>query len=114
MRILLLAAAPLLLAALPAAARDPATAEISSGDYASAEAKLDAELRVHPGRPELLLNLAAVYLRTGREAQARNLYREVLAQREVLMDLRTEKTAGSHQIAQNGLRQLVSVQSASR
>ena len=75
----ILAAAPLF-AALPATAqvRSVAADEIAQGAYADAEAKLQTELRVYPTRPELLLNLAAVYARTGRaiaKAAANNLKR---------------------------------------
>jgi Flp pilus assembly protein TadD len=102
-------AAPLALATVPALAQTGDTnayGAITSGDYARAEAKLNADLRVHPGRPELLLNLAAVYARTDRVDAARQLYRQVLAQDDVLMDLTPERTAGSHAIAQAGLARL--------
>lgn len=113
MRFLAVAAMPLLLAAFPATARDVAVSEIARGEYAAAEAKLDAELRIHPKRPELLLNLAAVYARTGRQAQARSLYRQVLAGSDVLMDVSADRTAGAHAVAANGLRSLAA-QSAAR
>ena len=107
----ILAAAPLF-AALPATAqvRSVAADEIAQGAYADAEAKLQTELRVYPTRPELLLNLAAVYARTGRAIEARRIYTQVLKSDDVLMDLTGERTAGSHLIAQNGLRKLGDVQ----
>lgn len=109
-------AAPLALIAVPAHAQQSdrvASAAIERGDYAMAERVLTQELRIHPNRPELLLNLAAVYSRTGRQAEARGLYRQVLTQDDVLMDLSPERTAGSHSIATVALRQLDGVQVAS-
>jgi DNA-binding SARP family transcriptional activator len=111
----LIAAAPLMLAALPASAQDAvASSQISTGAYDQAEQKLKAELRIHPDRPELLLNLAAVYARTGRVGEARALYSQVLSQREVLMDLPAERTAGSHAIARTGLKLLGPMQFTAR
>jgi thioredoxin-like negative regulator of GroEL len=107
---------PLMLIAIPAQAQDSAvgSAQIFHGAYDKAEQKLLAELRVHPDRPELLLNLAAVYVQTGRDAEARALYTRVLAQEDVLMDLHAERTAGSHTIAQNGLRRIETVKFSAR
>ncbi len=117
MRIIVaIAAAPLLFTALPARAQDPAVASaaIAAGDYASAENALASELRIHPNRPELLLNLAAVYANTGRTSEARALYRKVLDQREVLMDLTPEKTASSYAVAYTGLKRISALQVTSR
>ncbi|HEX8300563.1 tetratricopeptide repeat protein [Sphingomonas sp.] len=112
---LLLLTTPFLLAALPASADDKAiAAAISSGAYAQAEQSIRAELRIYPSRPELLLNLAAVYAKTGRDAEARALYTKVLAQREVLMDQRADKVLGSHKIASIGLKRIAAVQMTSR
>lgn len=109
-------AAAALLATLPAAAQnDPiehthgvAYAAIERGDYRAAERHLAALRHAHPDRPEVLLNLAAVYLRTDRTDAAVSLYRDVLAQRPVLMDLPSGATRSSHDIARTGL-SLVSV-----
>lgn len=105
----LVLAAPLALISAPAQATDGdrvASSAIEQGDFAGAERILLQELRIHPGRPELLLNLATVYSRTGRQAEARALYRQVLAQSDVLMDLSADRTAGSHAVAVAGLRRL--------
>lgn len=113
----LVIAAPLMLAALPAQAQEGdrvASAAITRGAYSEAEKALLAELRIHPGRPELLINLAAVYAKTGRQAEARNLYRRVLAQDDVLMDVTPERTAGSHTIARTGLDRIEAVQLTTR
>ena len=87
---------PLMLIAIPAQAQDSAVAstQILSGAYDKAEQKLLAELRVHPNRPELLLNLAAVYAKTGRTIEARTLYTKVLSKDDVLMDISADQTAG--------------------
>lgn len=83
---------------------DPLAAEaITQGSFQTAEQKLDAERRVFRDRPEILLNLAAVYARTGRATEARALYRDVLARDEVLMDMRDQSVVGSHAIASRGL-----------
>src|SRR5687768_13252403 len=97
----LLAAAPLS-AAFPAQAQDRAVAssQIVAGDFSAAESQLLSELRIHPGRPELMLNLAAVYAKTGRTMEARSLYTKVLGKDDVLMDLSVDRTAGSHALAQ--------------
>ncbi|MEN2785632.1 tetratricopeptide repeat protein [Sphingomonas qilianensis] len=88
--------------------------QIAAGDLATAERTLVAERRIFPQRPELLLNLAAVYQRTGRLEQARALYDMVLTQPDVAMDVPADRTAGSHDIARNGLRHLAGVQMSSR
>jgi thioredoxin-like negative regulator of GroEL len=109
--------APLAFAPMPAQAQNGdrvASAAIAKGDFAGAERMLVQELRIHPDRPELLLNLAAVYANTGRSSDARALYRRVLAQNDVLMDLSPDRTAGSHAIAVAGLRQLDRQATASR
>ncbi len=113
--LLILAAAPLV-AALPALAQERAVAstQIAQGNYSQAESKLLAELRVYPERPELLLNLATVYARTGRAGEARRLYTRVLGENEVLLDLNNEQTVGSHALAQRGLRRLDTVQFSAR
>lgn len=103
--------APLALLATPAQAQSfygdrVAAVAIAQGDFAGAERTLLQELRIHPNRPELLLNLAAVYAKTGRPGEARNLYRRVLTQDDVLMDLSADRTAGSHAVATAGLRRL--------
>ncbi|RYD49730.1 MAG: tetratricopeptide repeat protein [Sphingomonadales bacterium] len=113
--LLLAATAPFFLAALPASADDrDIAAAISVGAYTDAEQALNAQLRANPGLPELLLNLAAVYAKTGRDSEARAIYAQVLAQRDVMMDLPSGKIAGSHAIATTGLKLVTSVQITSR
>jgi UTP:GlnB (protein PII) uridylyltransferase len=91
----------------PAVAADRnGTRAIVSGDYTTAEQTLLAERRIFPRRPELMLNLAAVYRQTGRDAEARALYAEVLQRDDVLMDMLDQRTNSSHAIAQTGLTRL--------
>lgn len=113
--VLFLACAPCALMSLPASAQDAvASTAITSGSYERAETSLRKELRVHPGQPELLLNLAAVCLRTGRQVEARALYQRVLGEDDVLMDLTTDQTVGSHALARAALVRLDSVQVSAR
>ena len=88
--------------------------QIATGDYARAERSLASQLEAYPERPELMLNLAAVYRHTDRQQQARAAYEAVLAQPNVLMDLSGEKTAWSHNLARAGLGKLAGVQLSSR
>ncbi|MES2442272.1 MAG: tetratricopeptide repeat protein [Pseudomonadota bacterium] len=104
-----LLAAPLLAIAAPAHAQEfetVASTTIERGDYRTAEKLLTQEVRRHGTRPEFMLNLAAVYVHTGRAAEARALYQQVLARPDVAMELVNESAAGSHAIARAGLRRL--------
>ncbi|MBB4098171.1 tetratricopeptide repeat protein [Sphingomonas kyeonggiensis] len=117
--LIVLAAAPFALATLPAQAQrdngDPvASAAIFNGNYSKAEEQLNARLRLDPNQPELLLNLAAVYAQTGRTAEARALYIQVLQQRDVEMDLTADRVANSHVIANKGLQYIRTLQLTSR
>ncbi len=87
---------------------------IAAGDYDHAERQLLAEQRIFPARPEVLLNLAAVYARTGRVAEARALYHRVLALKPVTMDVSNGQIAASHAVAQRGIRLLDAGQMAGR
>jgi thioredoxin-like negative regulator of GroEL len=94
--------------AAPAQTRtDPMAAQaIARGDFTAAEHRLAAERRIYRDRPEILLNLAAVYARTGRASEAQALYQKVLASDDVLMDVSADRTASAHRIAQTGLQRL--------
>ena len=76
---------------------------IVSGDLATAERAIVAEQKLYPDRPELMLNLAAVYRRTGRTAEARTLYMRVLERRPIAMDLPSGAVASSHDLARRAL-----------
>ena len=78
-------------------------AAIAAGDLSGAERTLMAERRIYPDRPELMLNLAAIYQQTGREVAAASLYREVLSQPATTMDLPSGATRTSHSIARAAL-----------
>lgn len=103
---------PVIFAAMAAAATLAGTAaaqerigyqEIASGRLADAEATLTAQRDAFAERPELMLNLAAIYLRTDRAAQARALYGEVLAADRVMLDMPSGAVVSSHEVARRGL-----------
>jgi Flp pilus assembly protein TadD len=117
--LIVLAAAPLAFATLPAQAQrdngDPvASTAIFDGNFSKAEQQLNTRLRLDPGQPELLLNLAAVYTQTGRASEARALYIQVLQQRDVEMDLSAERVSMSHAIANKGLQYIRTLQLSAR
>jgi thioredoxin-like negative regulator of GroEL len=87
---------------------------IRQGDFTAAERTLVAERRIYPSRPELMLNLAAVYRNTGRRDEARALYEAVLARPNTLMDVTAERTAWSHTLASAGLARLDARQMSAR
>lgn len=88
------------LVATPALARDRVGHEaIASGDLAKAERTLVAERRIFPNRPELMLNLASVYDRTGRATDARALYGSVIARDAVMLDMSDGTVVSSHDVA---------------
>jgi len=88
--------------------------QIAAQDWAGAERMLLAELRTYPARPELMLNLAAVYVRTGRLEQARDLYAAVLKRRAVAMDLPSGEVRSSHALAELALARLPAQVAAAR
>ena len=96
-------------AATPALADRSATVDrtgyssIAAGDLATAEQRIVAERKIFPQRPELMLNLASVYRRTGRESEARALYAAVLERPAVAMDLPSGAVSSSHDLASRGL-----------
>jgi len=101
--------------ALPAAAQEsPGYRAIAVGDLGAAEQTLVAERRIFPGRPELMLNLAAVYAKTGREAQARVLYDAVIASDPVDLELSNGAVLASHAVARAGLSKLAGARVATR
>jgi Tfp pilus assembly protein PilF len=77
--------------------------QIAAGRMHDAETMLSKQMEMHPGAPELSLNLAAVYVRTGRAARAEPLYRDVLRRPVVLMDMPSGRIASSHDVANRGL-----------
>lgn len=79
---------------------------IAAGDYSAAEATLTAERRIFPRRPELMINLATVYARTGRTAEAASLYRAALSAADVEMAMPDGAVTSSRLVAQRGLDRL--------
>ncbi|RZM12153.1 MAG: tetratricopeptide repeat protein [Sphingomonas sp.] len=103
------------LAAAPAMAGErTGFASIRAGDLPSAERMLVAERRIYPNRPELMLNLAAVYQQTGRSMAAASLYRDVLARPAVTMDMPNGAVRSSHQVADQALVNLAPTAIATR
>ena len=80
--------------------------EIARGDYVAAERFITGQQRMFPRDADLLLNLAHVYARTGREAEARQLYEQVRAQPDDMLDLSRQRTVRAHVLAAAGLRAL--------
>lgn len=79
---------------------------IAAGDLAAATRELEAQRRIFPARPELMLNLAAVYAHTGRIAEARELYDRVLRRPAVAMDMPDGSILPSHVVAARGAARL--------
>ena len=79
---------------------------LARGDATGAERVIMAQQRLFPHDADLLLNLAAVYARTGRQAEARRMYQAVIAQPDEELDLAGRRTATAHLIAAEGLRRL--------
>jgi len=96
-------------ATMPALAASASTTDrtgytaIAAGDLAMAEQRIVAERKVFPQRPELMLNLASVYHRTGRDSEARALYAAVLERPAVAMDLPSGAVVSSHELASRAL-----------
>ncbi|MBB5685079.1 tetratricopeptide repeat protein [Sphingobium boeckii] len=78
-------------------------AQISANKLSAAETQLDARRAAEPREPSVLLNLAFVYAKTTRTAEASALYRDVLALPNVQMELGNGKPAWSHDLAKAGL-----------
>lgn len=104
-----------LAAATPAfAAERTGFQAIAAGNFPMAERQINAALRAAPDRPELMLNLAAVYLQTGRSTDARRLYAAVLDQPAVAMDMPSGAVVSSHDVATRGLQRVPNESFASR
>ena len=85
----------------------PATTRFAlSTPFTAAAKRIEAERRIFPERPELMLNLAVAYAQTGRIADARTLYSEVLQRPVVAMDMPNGAVVSSHDVATRGLSRL--------
>lgn len=90
----------------PAFAQDDfnGASQILRGDYAGAERIIVAQQRMFPTDPDLMLNLALTYQRTGRPAEARALYRAVLSRPDEPMDMPgATRPRSSHALAASAL-----------
>ena len=76
---------------------------IQRDDLIAAEARLIAQRAQEPNEPSVLINLAHVYLKTGRVAQAEALYRQVLESENVQLATARRQPAWSHDLAQRAL-----------
>ena len=104
MRTMMLAIAVSVCASCPTAASERTGFQaIRAGDWQAAERVLLAQRDRFADRPELVLNLAAIYVATGRKAEALSLYRQVQAQPEVAMDMADGRVIGSHAVAARGI-----------
>lgn len=81
---------------------------IVRGDYRSAEREIERQRRFAPHDVDLLVNLASVYRRTGRDADARLLYRQILGQPDEPLDVAGRRPIGSHALATGALAALES------
>lgn len=84
---------------------------IAAGDYPAAVKQIEAERRIFPERPELMLNLAALYGRAGRASEARALYSAVMQRPRVAMDMPDGTVLSSHDVAARGMAKLTTLAS---
>lgn len=98
------AMAALAMVSAPAFAQEYGYQQIADGKLLLAESTLDAARVAEPGEPSVMINLAAIYARTGRVEQAKAMYQEVLATDNVLLELGDHRPAWSHDLACLGLR----------
>ena len=101
-------------AALAQADQNNGFTEIAAGRFDAAEQVIVQERKMFRHDPDLMLNLAFVYARTGRTAQARALYAEVLQLPDEAMSRAGQRDAGSHAIATAGLSALEAVRLSAR
>jgi len=113
--LVLVASALFTASAAIAADNSNGAAQILKGDYAAAERVILAQEKMFPGDPDLLLNLASVYRRTGRADEARALYRAVLARPDEMMDLSdTAEPRTAHYLARAALARMDAPQLTAR
>ncbi len=79
---------------------------IATGDLNAAEREIAEQRRVFPNDPDLLINLAHVYARTERTAEAQDLYRAVLGRPDEEMILPDGRTMMAHALASEALRRI--------
>lgn len=99
----LLVAAPLSIAAAASPVDNYAQQKIVLSQYANAARALEAQTHADPFDESALLNLAYVYRRTGREAEAVRLYRRVLQLENAELNTTSGKPSWSHDVARAAL-----------
>jgi hypothetical protein len=112
-----LAVAGMLAVSSPVFAHDEfnGAVQILRGDYAGAERVILVQQRMFPTDPDLMLNLAVAYQKTGRTAEARALYRSVLSRPDEPMDLPGGSAPkSSHALANAALGRLDGLQFSKR
>lgn len=87
---------------------------IEAGNFTEAETSLRAQLALEPTKPELLLNLAAIYARTNRLDAAQTMYDRAMQAENVSLLLRPDVAQDSHVIARRGMMKLEQQRMASR
>lgn len=85
------------------AAQDYGYTQIAEGKLLLAESTLDSARVAEPDEPSVMINLAAVYARTGRTEQAQAMYQRVLAAENVQLEMGDHSPAWSHSLARRGL-----------
>ncbi len=100
--------------ALAAADEHNGYQQIMRGDYVAAERVISAGFRIDPTDPDLMLNMATVYIHTNRLVEARVLYQTILSRPNQEMDLGDDRFTGSHALASAALRRLDKVQVSAR
>jgi Flp pilus assembly protein TadD len=87
---------------------------IEAGNFGEAEASLRAQLALEPSKPELLLNLAAIYARTNRLDAAQTMYDRAMQAENVSLLLKPDVALDSHAIAKRGMAKLERQRMAAR
>lgn len=87
----------------PALAQEYGYQQIADGKLLLAESTLETARVAEPGEPSVMINLAAIYARTGRTEQAQAMYRQVLASENVQLEMGDHRPAWSHDLARRGL-----------
>ena len=79
---------------------------IARGDLRTAEREIVAQQALYPDQVDAMINLATVYLRTGRVADARRIWAAVAAEPDQEVMLNGGAPAWSHQLANRALHSL--------
>lgn len=87
----------------PALAQEYGYQQIADGKLLLAENQLEAARVAEPNEPSVMINLAAIYARTGRADQAQAMYQRVLASENVQLEMGDHSPAWSHSLARRGM-----------